>query len=70
MLFRSNIIVENIQFDGIEIGYNIMQLAVYTHDCNGSDNLNNYKFYGELGCNGTVELKFITPVYIWLLEHM
>lgn len=66
----SNIIINDIKIDDILIGYNILQLAVYTHDCNGTDQLKEYKFYGEMGCNGTVELKFTTPIYLWLLENM
>lgn len=66
----NNLLIENINFDGIVIGHKILQLATYTHDCNGSDELKEHKFYGEMGCNGTVELKFSTPIYVWLLEHM
>lgn len=66
----ASIIVDNIRFDEIEVGHNVLQLATYTHDCNGTDELKEYKFYGEMGCNGTVELKFTTPIYLWLLEHM
>lgn len=65
-----NILVENIQIDGVDIEYNILQLITYTHDCNGTDELKEHKFYGEMGCNGTAELKFTTPIYLWLLEHM
>lgn len=66
----STILVENIQFDGIDIGHNILALAIYTHDCNGSDHMKQHKFYGEMGCNGTVELEFSTPIYHWFLENM
>ena len=66
----TNLIVENIKFDNIAISHNISQLIVYSHDCNGTDELKEHKFYGEMGCNGTVELKFTTPIYLWLLEHM
>lgn len=66
----ANFIIENIKFDDIDIGHNILQLATYTHDCNGTAQLKEHKFYGEMGCNGTVELKFATPISLWLLEHM
>ena len=66
----TNLIIEDIKFDDIDIGHNILQLATYAHDCNGTDQLKEYKFYKEMGCNGTVELKFTTPIYIWLLEYM
>lgn len=66
----ANILVENIQIDGIDIEYNILRLITYTHDCNGTDQLKTRPFYSEMGCNGTVELKFTTPISLWLLEHM
>ena len=47
-----------------------VEQAVYTHDFNGTSKATENKFYGELGCNGTVSLKFSTPMYLWLLEHM
>jgi hypothetical protein len=37
---------------------------------NGTSEVTEDKFYSELGCNGTVSLKFTTPMYLWLLEHM
>jgi hypothetical protein len=45
-------------------------VAKYQHDFNGTGKLTTQNFYGELGCNGTVSLKFSTPIYIWLLENM
>ena len=65
-----NLVVDDIKFDNIVAGHNILQLATYTHDYNGTDTLTQHKFYSEMGCNGTVELKFTTPIYLWLLEHM
>ena len=62
--------VSDLEFDGI----NIMQIAVdhaeYCHDFNGSQSLGTHRFYGDMGCNGTMSLKFTTPVYLWLLENM
>lgn len=62
--------VENIQFDGVDIDYDVLQSITYTHDCNGTDQLKEHKFYSIMGCNGTVELKFTTPIALWLLERM
>jgi hypothetical protein len=28
------------------------------------------KFYGSMGCNGTITFEFNTPFYLWLLENM
>lgn len=66
----ANLIIDNFKFDDIVVGFTILQLATYVHDCNGTEELKEYKFYGEMGCNGTVELKFTTPIYLWLLENM
>jgi hypothetical protein len=62
--------VSNIEFDGIDCQYLTTTLAQYQHDFNGTGESTNQRFYGELGCNGTVSLKFSTPIYIWLLENM
>jgi len=44
--------------------------ATYTHNFNGTQAETTDKFYGEMGCNGTVSLRFTTPIYLWLLETM
>lgn len=62
--------VNNMQFDGIPLGQVFFDLTVYEHDFNGTGTLTQDKFYGAMGCNGTVSLKFSTPIYMWLLEHM
>ena len=64
------LIVSDVTFDEIKLGHMLTELATYTHDFNGNGSVAQDKFYGELGCNGTVSLKFSTPVYLWLLEHM
>jgi hypothetical protein len=62
--------VTNVAFDDIQLGHMLTLQAMYTHDFNGTQDLSQHKFYGELGCNGTVSIKFTTPIYLWLLEHM
>jgi hypothetical protein len=57
-------------FDEIKLGHMAAELAIYTHDFNGTGTTTQDKFYGVMGCNGTVSLKFITPIYLWLLENM
>lgn len=65
------IAISNIKFDNIGLGHLVVEQAVYLHGKNIQDSqFEKNKFYGEMGCNGTVELKFTTPVYLWLLEHM
>jgi hypothetical protein len=62
--------ITDVAFDEIRLGHMFVEQAVYTHDFNGTSKATEDKFYGELGCNGTVILKFTTPMYLWLLEHM
>lgn len=66
----ATITVSDIRFDDIDCQYLTVKLAEYQHDFNGTGNPTIDKFYGELGCNGTVSLKFTTPIYLWLLENM
>jgi hypothetical protein len=62
--------VGSFEFEEIDINQIVQDLAIYTHDFNGSGNTTQSKFFGSMGCNGTLSLKFTTPVYLWLLEHM
>lgn len=62
--------INNITLDSINLDQIFQSLALYHHDVNGSQAPADYKFYGSIGCNGTVTLKFTTPVYLWLLENM
>ena len=62
--------IADVAVDGIILGNIVTELATYTHDFNGTQPPIQTKFYGEIGCNGTVSLKFTTPIYLWLLEHM
>ena len=66
----SLILIKNISFDGIEIDHLFSEQSAYTHDYNGTGDKVTEQFYGQMGCNGIVELKFSTPFYLWLLEHM
>jgi len=66
----ATVMVSDIQFDDIDCQYLTVKLAEYQHDFNGTGNPTIDKFYGEMGCNGTVSLKFTTPIYLWLLENM
>jgi len=64
------VIIDDLAFDQIRLGHMFTELATYTHDFNGHGQQVQEKFYGSMGCNGTVSLKFTTPIYLWLLEHM
>ena len=62
--------VTNLQFDEIPLGQTFIDLATYVHTFNNTGDPVQQKFYGQMGCNGTVTLPFSTPIYMWLLEHM
>jgi len=62
--------IKNIKFDEIELGHMFYEQAVYRHNFNGNGVDTEEKFYGTMGCNGSVVLKFTTPMYLWLLENM
>jgi hypothetical protein len=66
----ARLFVKNIQFDGTDCDLLTYQSAEYCHDFNGTGELTQERFYGELGCNGTVSMRFTTPIYLWLLENM
>lgn len=61
--------VSDVKFDEIALGQIMLEQAVYTHDFNGSQPTVEDQFFGNMGCNGTVSLKFTTPAYLWLLEN-
>lgn len=62
--------LKNFKLDGIELDSIIFGLVDYMHSNNGPDPAVAHKFFGPMGCNGTVSLKFSSPVYLWLLENM
>jgi hypothetical protein len=66
----ARLIVTDLAFDEIKLGHIFSEQAVYAHNFNETGSSIHDKFYGEMGCNGTVSLKFTTPIYLWLLENM
>ena len=62
--------IKNFNLEEIDIDKIVREKAVYTHDFNSSGNQVSESFYGIAGCNGSIELKFTTPAYLWLLENM
>lgn len=62
--------VTDLAFDEIQLKQIFIEKSIYTHDFNGTKDLVNQRFYGEMGCNGTVSLAFSSPIYLWLLENM
>jgi len=70
ILSDARLTVSDLAFDEIKLGQIFIDQSTYTHDFNGTQNKIVEQFYGEMGCNGTVSLKFTTPIYLWLLEKM
>jgi hypothetical protein len=62
------IVVSDVSIDDIDL--NVNDVMTYLHDTNGSAELTQHKFYGNMGCNGVATFEFSTPIYIWLLENM
>jgi hypothetical protein len=71
ILEDSIIDIKNISIDEINIDQLMYDLGQYIHDSNGTESSQSiHRFYGHLGCNGRVQLKFSCPLYLWLLENM
>lgn len=70
ILEDSIISIKNICIDELNIDQVFYEQSIYKHDTNGHTDLQEHNFYGDMGCNGTVELEFYAPVYMWLLENM
>ena len=70
ILSDATLSISNIAFDNVGLGHMFLEQTVYHHDGNGSQDPVEDKFYGDMGCNGYVSLKFTTPIYLWFLEHM
>lgn len=62
--------VDLVEFDEININDLFIANSQYSHSFNGDSEPILDKCYGNLGCNGSVSLKFNTPFYLWLLESM
>ena len=70
ILHDSCLIISQLKFNNIELGQLIAELAKYNHDFNGTQHMITEQFFGVMGCNGTVILKFSTPIYLWMLENI
>ena len=62
--------VSDVAFDDIQLGQILWDSSSYSHDFYGTQTQSQHRVYGDMGCNGTVSLKFSTPLYLWLLEKM
>jgi len=61
--------ISNFAFEDLDCMQLLLDHSTYSHDFNGAEPTVD-KFYGTMGCNGTVELEFTTPVYFWMLERL
>jgi len=66
----SMISISNTKLDDIDLGHLFFEKSKYYHAFNTDAEPVVNAFYGDMGCNGTVEFKFTSPVYLWLLENM
>jgi hypothetical protein len=62
--------ISNIQIDEIDVTQVFHTQTQYHHNFNGTQPDIEDTFHGLMGCNGTLSLKFTTPIYLWLLENM
>jgi hypothetical protein len=62
--------ISDVAFDDITLGHLFTEISNYHHDHNGTTESVIQPFYGVMGCNGRVEMRFRTPIYLWLLENM
>jgi hypothetical protein len=63
--------IERLEFESLDMR-EIFCLGheCYTHSFNGSQSEFVDEFYGQLGCNGVVDIQFSTPIFLWLNEHL
>lgn len=62
--------ITDISLDDIDLNYIFTKNSVYLNDRNGTQDAVQEPFYDVMGCNGVVQFRFTTPVYLWLLENL
>ena len=62
--------ISNFTINSVELGHTFLEQCKYHHDFNGSQDPVVDKFYGDMGCNGTLIFSFQSPVYLWLVMNM
>lgn len=63
-------IIRKIIFDDIDVTSEYCQgQKIYMHNNNNTSDVINDEFYGFIGCNGTINLIFSTPLHLWMLEQ-
>lgn len=62
--------ISKFYIDNQELGHTFFEHCKYEHDFNGTQDSTVEKFYGEMGCNGTLTFSFQSPVTMWLIMNM
>jgi hypothetical protein len=62
--------ISNFTINSVELGHTFLEQCKYHHDFNGSQDPVVDKFYGDMGCNGTLIFLFQSPIYLWLVMNM
>jgi len=60
--------VSRFGIDGLDFTRLLHTDALYQHDCNGTAPPVQEQFFGTMGCNGLVTVRFCSPVYLTLLK--
>ena len=66
----SLLIIDELTIDDISLQAWLPDIMAYSHDFNGTQQPVVQKFFGNMGCNGTLIFEFSTPFYLWLLEQL
>ena len=61
--------ISDLTVEGVLIQPVLESRATYEHDFNGTGCWVQDRFFGVMGCNGTVSMPFSTPIFLWLLEN-
>ena len=64
-------LIERLEFEDLDMRPIFCQgLCCYTHNGNGTLQEFLDEFYGYMGCNGRVEMRFTTPIFLWLADQV
>jgi hypothetical protein len=65
------IVIDRLEFEELDMREIFCQGQLcYTHSFNQNQPAILDEFYGLIGCNGTVDIKFFTPIFLWLNEYL
>jgi hypothetical protein len=63
--------VDRLEFEGLDMReFFCLGNPCYTHSFNSTRPKILDEFYGMIGCNGQVEIRFSTPIFLWLGQHL